>query len=187
MTGNGQICPTFFFPSLLCWLWEPQLPAKVKTHMQSFRFFFPFFFFRSTLSCLLLLVFCSSLLQVADDSEVRASLWAAGGRWAAAGFCGRRRMGAVAGGQICGRCWREKTDRSESVGDAAADGEDQEEDSGGCRCVRLEEESLSVGEGGVSGCLGEGEETNGVPSWGRGRRLSSTGKGRLRLRGEDWG
>jgi len=45
MTGNGQICPAFFFPSLLCWLWEPPLPAKGKTHMQSFRFFFPLFFY----------------------------------------------------------------------------------------------------------------------------------------------
>ena len=41
----------------------------------------------------------------------------------------------------------EKTDRPESVSDAAGDGEDQEEDNGGRRCVRLEEEGLPVGEG----------------------------------------
>jgi hypothetical protein len=49
--------------SLLCWLWEPPLPAKgEKNTMHSFRFS-PFF--RSTLFCLLFRVFCSSLLQVA--------------------------------------------------------------------------------------------------------------------------
>jgi hypothetical protein len=42
-------------------------------------------------------------------------------RW----FCGRRRVGAAAGGQICRRCWREKADRPASVGDAVADGKDQ--------------------------------------------------------------
>jgi len=33
--------------------------------------------------------------------------------------------GAAAGGQICGHCWREKADRSASMGDVDADGEDR--------------------------------------------------------------
>ncbi|KAH8514626.1 hypothetical protein H0E87_007455 [Populus deltoides] len=84
---------------------------------------------------------------IEDVNKYYDSLWmVAAGDWEAAGGCasvvsGRRSWrrkecwlivgfgaavwGAAAGGQICGRCWREKADRSASVGDAAADGEDR--------------------------------------------------------------
>jgi len=51
MTENGQICPAFFFPSLLCWLWEPPFPAKGKnTHVKLPILSPPFFFIYSLLS-----------------------------------------------------------------------------------------------------------------------------------------
>jgi len=132
MPGNGWIWPAFFFSSLLCRLWGSSLPAtKEKTQQQvlipcpsRFLDLLPhtdLFFF--------LVASPSSLFQAADF-DVRASgLWSADSAvlWFLAVALAILEL-TVALGCCCG-----------------ADGavrlrEDWEEDNGGCRCVRPEEE-----------------------------------------------
>jgi len=42
MPRNGRICPAFFFPSPLYWLWEPPLPAKREKHNAKLPILSPF-------------------------------------------------------------------------------------------------------------------------------------------------